>query len=374
MLYTIPDYYNEFACIGGECPDTCCAGWQIVIDEKSIQKYKTYPGSFGNRLKNSVDFQEGVFQQYNRRCAFLNEENLCDIYKEAGKDMLCDTCKKYPRHVEEYEDLREISLSLSCPEVARILLERTEPVCFLSKEKEMEPEEYEDFDYMLFTKLTDARELMISILQNRGYSIRTRMAMVLALGHDMQRRIQNGQLFDMDELFLRYEKEGAIDRFEKKLLPYRNCEAEAKRIYKQMQGLFEEFEVLKYDWKNFLNERINKVHETSNGLSEEREAIVLEQLMIYFIYTYFCGAVYDENAYSKVKLAVVSTLLIQQIYRGDARYYGGREAAVCMQAVIEAAYRFSKEVEHSDKNLVRMEEILNKEKPYHLENMLKVCS
>ena len=39
MLYTIPDYYNEFSCIAGDCPDTCCAGWQIVIDKKSLKKY-----------------------------------------------------------------------------------------------------------------------------------------------------------------------------------------------------------------------------------------------------------------------------------------------------------------------------------------------
>ena len=34
MLYTIPDYYKEFSCIVADCEDTCCAGWQIVIDEK----------------------------------------------------------------------------------------------------------------------------------------------------------------------------------------------------------------------------------------------------------------------------------------------------------------------------------------------------
>ncbi len=44
MLYTIPDYYNEFSCIAGDCPDTCCAGWQIVIDEKSQKKYKNIRG------------------------------------------------------------------------------------------------------------------------------------------------------------------------------------------------------------------------------------------------------------------------------------------------------------------------------------------
>lgn len=39
MLYTIPDYYKEFSCIAADCEDTCCAGWQIVIDEKSKRRY-----------------------------------------------------------------------------------------------------------------------------------------------------------------------------------------------------------------------------------------------------------------------------------------------------------------------------------------------
>ena len=38
MLIVKPDYYNEFKCIAENCPDTCCAGWQIVIDEESMKK------------------------------------------------------------------------------------------------------------------------------------------------------------------------------------------------------------------------------------------------------------------------------------------------------------------------------------------------
>ena len=40
MQITRPDYYKEFTCIADVCPDTCCAGWQIVIDEKSLKKYR----------------------------------------------------------------------------------------------------------------------------------------------------------------------------------------------------------------------------------------------------------------------------------------------------------------------------------------------
>ena len=85
MQYTFPNYYKEFSCIAGACPDTCCAGWQIVIDDQTLKKYQHFKGPFRNRLHNDIDWKQHVFRQYNRRCAFLNEENLCDIYTEDRK-------------------------------------------------------------------------------------------------------------------------------------------------------------------------------------------------------------------------------------------------------------------------------------------------
>ena len=40
MQFTFPNYYKEFSCIAGACPDTCCAGWQILIDDKTLKKYR----------------------------------------------------------------------------------------------------------------------------------------------------------------------------------------------------------------------------------------------------------------------------------------------------------------------------------------------
>ncbi len=369
MQYMIPDYYNEFNCIADACPDTCCAGWQIVIDEKSKRKYRKYPGAFGKRLKQSIDWKEGVFCQQKKRCAFLNDKNLCDLYIEAGKHMLCETCRKYPRHIEEYEDLREISLSISCPVVAKMLIHKRDKVRFVSKERTTPVEEYEEFDYMLFTKLCDARELMIEIMQTRNVSVWTRMAMILSLGHDLQRRINQGQLFEVDTLLERYSASGAIERFEKRREQYENCAQGKASLLEKMYTIFRELEVLKEDFPRYLEERIlGKDVEENGGLISEEEAIWLEQIVIYFLFTYFCGAVYDEMAYVKVKFAVVSTILIRQIYLGDARWKKERST----QAVIEAAYRYAREVEHSDLNLLQIEKILEQKKEYGITNLLKV--
>ena len=71
MRYIKPGYYDDFVCIAGACPATCCAGWQIVIDEESLQTYGNVQGEFGRRLRNSIDWMEGCFYQYDRRCAFF---------------------------------------------------------------------------------------------------------------------------------------------------------------------------------------------------------------------------------------------------------------------------------------------------------------
>ena len=126
-----PAYYDAFHCTASACRDTCCAGWQIMIDEESLDRYGKEKGEFGTRLRNSIDWEEECFYQNDRRCAFLNEKNLCDLYKALGPDALCDTCRMYPRHTEEYEGLRELSLSLSCPEAAKMILSCQEPVHFV---------------------------------------------------------------------------------------------------------------------------------------------------------------------------------------------------------------------------------------------------
>lgn len=394
MLYTIPHYYKKFQCIAGECPDTCCAGWQIVIDDRTREKYRRAEGAFGNRLHNSIDWKESCFQQYEGRCAFLNDENLCDIYQEAGKEMLCRTCRNYPRHIEEFEGSREISLSLSCPEAARLILSCREPVQFLTAEKAGE-EEYEDFDFFLYTKLTDARDLMIRLLQDRREPVSLRIAMVLSLGHDLQRRIRSGQLFLVDQLLERYGKEGAFRRMEERIKPYRVDKKSRSRLVRELFEIFGELELLKADWPQYVKraeqglaqeEQFAAGEEAAQVTAGEESAaewkkeiqdetsweIWMEQLMVYFVFTYFCGAVYDENAYGKIKLAVVSTLLICEITRGifaDPSESSGKDL---FSILTESAWKYSKEIEHSDVNLGRLERLFREKSCCGLENLLRV--
>ena len=325
----------------------------------------------------------------------MNDENLCDIYQESGKEMLCRTCRNYPRHIEEFEGSREISLSLSCPEAARLILSSREPVQFLTAEKAGE-EEYEDFDFFLSTKLTDARDLMIRLLQERREPVSLRIAMVLSLGHDLQRRIRSGQLFLVDQLLERYGKEGAFRRMEERIKPYRVDKKSRSRLVRELFEIFGELELLKADWPQYVKraeqglaqeeEQFAAGEEASQVTAGEETAaewkketqdetsweIWMEQLMVYFVFTYFCGAVYDENAYGKIKLAVVSTLLICEITRGIFADPSERSGKNLFSILTESAWKYSKEIEHSDVNLGHLERLFLEKSCCGLENLLRV--
>ena len=33
MLIRVPDYFENFHCLAGACPHSCCIGWEVVVDD-----------------------------------------------------------------------------------------------------------------------------------------------------------------------------------------------------------------------------------------------------------------------------------------------------------------------------------------------------
>ncbi|MDO5410560.1 MAG: flagellin lysine-N-methylase [Lachnospiraceae bacterium] len=371
MRYSKPHYYDHFKCLAGKCPDTCCAGWQICIDEESLAQYKKRSSetAFGNRLFHSIDWEEGTFYQYAGRCAFLNEHDLCDLQAQLGETALCDTCRMYPRHVEEFDGLRELSLSLSCPEAARMILTCEEPLQLLQWETLEEEESFEDdeMDYLLFTRLEDAREVIISILQNRNLDIEERMKQVLELAEEMQRCMDENRDFDMDDVI-----EAGRSGILKARLSAEVSHAERYSDFCREFEVFRRMELLRPEWGRTLEcvwdalyadgfEKYEKICRQFHDFCEasERNHIrrqeIGEQLMMFFVYTYFCGAVYDDEIAVKIRLAVFSVRWIQELVM--YRYLENGER-LSMDDVIELSWRYAREVEHSDMNLEILEEWL----------------
>lgn len=372
MRYIKPDYYDDFACVADKCPDTCCAGWQIMIDEDSLEKYGEVQGTFGKRLVNSIDWQEGCFYQYNRRCAFLNEENLCDLYTELGAEALCNTCKNYPRHTEEYEGLRELSLSLSCPIAARMILLQEKFPEFVEYEDDKEEElaeEFEDFDILMFTQLEDARAAVLKHLKETEGSLEDKMDCYLQLAKDMQDCIDRGEYFEVDAVVRAFEEgkvmncAGATNR----IVEFEHRYVHRKHLYQHIV----ELERLREEWTEVLKnvERVlyaqgqlkydEAVKRFEDFLDSDLEfgkcyEMIGLQLFVFFFYTYFCGAVYDDRIYSKMALAVESVRFIRELYL--ARWL--EKGILTEEDYVELAYRYAREIEHSDINLEVMEDFV----------------
>ena len=127
MIHRRPDYYTQFHCLGGACPDTCCRDWSVVPDEAALADYASAPSPLRERIaQNLVTDEDGdVCFRLDRdgMCALLTPDGLCPIQRDWGEEHLCAHCAAYPRFIEEYGCLTESSLAVSCPEAARLLIE-----------------------------------------------------------------------------------------------------------------------------------------------------------------------------------------------------------------------------------------------------------
>ena len=141
---------NDFKCIGPNCIDTCCAGWDINIDKNTFKKYENGKGNLkelinGKYLKNSESgdsFNYGFMKiTKDNKCPFLNDNLLCEIHGKCGEESLSITCRRYPRVFNIIDDIYEKSGLPSCEEICS--------KAFLNKEKmefiEIEEELPEDF-------------------------------------------------------------------------------------------------------------------------------------------------------------------------------------------------------------------------------------
>lgn len=393
MEYIFPDYYQEFHCTADRCEDNCCAGWEICIDEKTLSEYRRLSDvclpfhrkqkasaeaektalsraerqALARELKRKINWRRKSFRQdAKRRCAFQEEDGLCRLVKLLGEEGLCRTCHRYPRHEEVFENVRELSLSVSCPEVARMLMQREKPVRFIRRST-ARTEEDADFDVLLYGMLKEVRETMFALLKDRKKPLALRAALVYALAHDVQKRIDDGRLFECSELCERI-KEAAVEWHMQALLQdffadeHVRC-ARARRWFSVLEGL----ERLRPQWTLLLLEARQRLYENAADYAAQDAAFEAwsaaknpmwegqqEQLLVYFINTYFCGAAYDGQAFGKVKLALISLFYIRELVKA---VWMRNEQSFDLEDVVEVVYRYAREVEHSDENIACLERV-----------------
>lgn len=351
MEYIYPTYYNNFHCIADACPKTCCAGWQIEIDEDALERYQQLQIT-------TVDYEEACFLQDNKkRCKNLDEQGLCRLIHAHGEEILCDTCRLFPRHTEVFDGVRELSLSISCPEVARMILSNPDAVVFTTEERpEKETEGYTEEERIVYRQLRQLRDWMLPVAQNRSLSLEERFGKILSAVEAYQNRVDTCveeeqsldiiQVSDAESVDAR-----SIDVSKNMLMTLLAVTGEWEYTEPELSDIFTEVEA----YVDALEDA--SLIQARNRLSETLQkqditfSIVLEQVYIYFLFAYFCGSVYDEYYFGQAQLAVAACYHIEAILL----WHFGKYENIGMEDIIRYTYLYARELEHSIPNILATE-------------------
>ena len=196
MKLRYPSYYETFSCIAGDCPDSCCHEWDVQVDAASAARFRRLEGDLGDALRASLYDEDGetYLRNENGRCPMWRTDGLCRIQAEQGHDALCQVCQQFPRLRHDYGNFVELGLELSCPEAARLILERPPELVTQTVPGGEEPE----YDGEIMDILRRSRPAALALLENGHYTVPQRLRLLLMLGYHVQAAIDGAELLPFD--------------------------------------------------------------------------------------------------------------------------------------------------------------------------------
>ncbi|MCQ2014196.1 flagellin lysine-N-methylase [Clostridium butyricum] len=361
-----PFYYDEFRCIGGKCKDSCCLGWTVFIDKKTFNEYKKVGSSFKSKLnsgisrnrKDSNDLHYGKMNLENGRCKFLNDKDLCDIYINLGEDYLCNTCKQYPRLLYKFGDVYEKTLNLSCPEVARVIVESNELFSFDMTDEilnETEKKYIQKYNYNkdLYKLLWEGRSLSIEVAQFREIDIWKRLVFIKIIEERLQENIENQKYDNVSyiieecrQMVTSYERVSSLDNLEKvtevkiqfiSILLRRKINA--RESNKTFLGLMEEFEQLTTNMEIF-----DELEEEFNVYFEKYE-YVFENYIVYSLYNNYMKALVNEDLNKCILILMLSYSTIKILLMSR---WKSNNKNLSNDDIVDVLYSFSRVTEHNN--------------------------
>ena len=308
MKLTKPTYFDTFRCIAGDCPDSCCKEWDVLVDGDKAALYRSLPGDLGDRLRQVLKEEDGEIYMTieNRRCPMWRDDGLCRIQAELGEGALCKTCRDFPRLTHDYGDFMEYGLELSCPEAARIILETPVPQFVTVDAAGGEAPEYDATDMEILLRSRDAAR---AILADTARSVPESLALLLAYSYQAQAELNGVEIasgFDADMLLEHAKKYGRFIDF------------------KEIINFFKGLEILAPEWESRLNA-------PSPAPWDDRFRTIAR----YFVDRYWLQAISDFDLVGRAKFALLSCIVI--------RLLGGD--------LLQTAQSYSKEIENSIKNV-----------------------
>ena len=295
VKYYLPADYDDFQCLKGACRHTCCAGWEIDVDEDTARLYEELPGPAGELARASL-YRNGDTLSFrldaSGRCPMLQEDGLCSLICAFGEDALCNICADHPRYRSFFSDRVETGLGLCCEAAARQTVYRKTP-------------------YRLVLVEDDGEEAPLTEAEQEVLSMRARFADIL------------------ERDALSYERKEA--ETESLLPPFSRPSCRDAAAF--LQGL----ERLDPAWDERLQilSAGGRAHPAS--LSRDR---ALSQLAVSFLYRHLPGAAEDGQPAVRTVFALWAVRLIGAITETDS-----------LDDLAESARMFSAEIEYSEENL-----------------------
>lgn len=373
-----PIYYNDFKCTANQCIDGCCSNWNIDIDKKTYIKYKNVKGEFGKKInsaivrnrksKNELTYGKMKLDE-ERKCKFLNGENLCEIHKNMGADYLCNTCKLYPRIIRNYVDIIEKNLYLSCPEIAKVLIDIKDKVSFVIEDEVINKFDRDNISFnfennKIYNVFWKARSFFIEISQYREIELWKRLSLIKLSQEKFQRLIEVGNFDEVDNLISNLSQvitnkdiirslENIADAKEVKNL-FINSIVNLRTSYSIFDKDF--FDMLS-DLKQILDENKNNQLEVFNNIEKDFEIYfkdreyILENFVVYNLYKYCMEGINKKDLNEAITITMIEYALLKSLLAVRLTVNNG---TLNDDDIVKVLYSFARGIEHNVKFMKRL--------------------
>lgn len=115
-------FLERFSCLGADCPDTCCKGWSMQVDDATLLRYESEQPELLDAVATDMSGSFVMRREEGTDACVKLESGLCGIHARLGDRFLGDACHFYPRITRRLGRETLMTATLSCPEIARLAL------------------------------------------------------------------------------------------------------------------------------------------------------------------------------------------------------------------------------------------------------------